>query len=120
MSDDGPAAGYLRLAERIKEFIRSQGLKVGDRLPERSKLQEQFGGTVGMTRQAVDHLKYEGIIQGEQGVAGYKIVRLPGEADTMSADQVALRRLVGALRDEVRRLAEEVAELRRELRGRRA
>ncbi len=116
--DDSNAAGYLRLAERIKEFIRKQGRRPGDRLPERSKLQEQFDGTPGTTRQAVDHLKYEGIIRGEQGRGGYKIVKLPGDPDPMSADQIALRRLVAALRDEVARLAQEVAELRRALRGR--
>ncbi len=114
------AAGYLRLAERIKEHIRTKGLAVGDRLPERRQLQENFSSTAGMTRQALDHLKYEGIIEGEQGRGGYTIIRIPGEPDPATADLAALRRLVAALRNEVRRLAGEVAELHRELRGRRA
>ncbi len=117
--DDSNAAGYLRLAERIKDHIRENGLNVGDRLPERRQIEQDFDGTPGTTRQALDHLKYEGIIKGEQGRGGYKIVKIPGDPDPMSADQVALRRLVAALRDEVARLAGEVAELRRELRGRR-
>src|ERR1044071_4612735 len=85
--DDSPAAGYLKLAERIKEHIRKHGLQVGEWLPERRGLEAEFGETAGIVRQAVDHLKYEGIIRGSQGKRGYEIIRLPGEADPMTADQ---------------------------------
>lgn len=117
MAETRNAAGYLRLAERIKQHIRDN-MQVGDRLPSRAELEETFEETTGVVRQALDHLKYEGVIAGAQGRRdGYEILRVPGEPDPMIAEQSALRRLVAQLRDEVRNLGDEVADLRREVRG---
>lgn len=109
--------GYLRLAEQLRQHIRDEGLQIGDVLPTALELGQRFEETRGVVRKALEHLKYEGTLVGHQGRPGYTIARLPGEVEPETTDSTRLRQLVRSLRDEVRRLAEDVAELRREVRG---
>ncbi len=66
------------IAKQIEQEIRSGKYPPGFRLPSRSQLAEQFD--VGQTTivQAMELLKYLGLVRGHQGRAGLE-VRDPGD-----------------------------------------
>lgn len=68
---DDKTPKYERVANAIREQIRSGQLKPGDRLPSISKLQAQFGVSYGSIRGAMLVLKAEGLVRGQPGEAVY-------------------------------------------------
>lgn len=68
-------AKYERVAEAIREQIRSGQLKPGDQLPSTTQLQEQYGVSYGSIRSAMLVLKAERLVEGRPGEGVY--VRLP-------------------------------------------
>lgn len=65
------APKYVRVADAIREQIKSGQLKPGDRLPSTVKLQEQYGVSYGSIRGAMLVLKAEGLVRGQPGEAVY-------------------------------------------------
>lgn len=65
------APKYQRVAEAIREQIRSGQLKPGDPLPSLSKLQAQYQMSYGSIRAAMLILKAEGLVRGQPGEAVY-------------------------------------------------
>jgi GntR family transcriptional regulator len=60
-------AKYERLANDIRDKIRSGELKPGDKLPSISQLRDQFSISYGSVRGAMLVLKAENLIEGRQG-----------------------------------------------------
>lgn len=60
-------AKYERLANAIREQIRSGELKPGDKLPSISQIREEYQISYGSVRGAMLVLKAEGLIEGRQG-----------------------------------------------------
>ena len=65
------APKYVRVADAIREQIRSGQLKPGDRLPSTKKLQEEYAVSYGSIRGAMLVLKAEGLVRGQPGEAVY-------------------------------------------------
>lgn len=59
---------WERIAEHIREQIRSGQLRPGDRLPSYAALGEEHGASYGTVRMALAVLRTEGWIAGEPGV----------------------------------------------------
>ncbi|WP_229401796.1 winged helix-turn-helix domain-containing protein [Micromonospora okii] len=64
-------AKYERVAEAIREQIRTGELAVGDKLPSINALQAQHGVSYGSIRGAMLVLKAEGLVEGRQGEGVY-------------------------------------------------
>jgi GntR family transcriptional regulator len=71
------APKYVRVADAIRDQIRSGQLKPGDRLPSTRELEAQFGVSYGSIRGAMLVLKAEGLVRGQPGEAVY----VRGEVD---------------------------------------
>lgn len=65
------APKYLRVADAIRERIRTGVLKPGDRLPSTKQLEAEFGVSYGSIRGAMLVLKAEGLVRGQPGEAVY-------------------------------------------------
>jgi DNA-binding GntR family transcriptional regulator len=64
-------AKYERVAEAIREQIRTGELSVGDKLPSTTALQTEYGVSYGSIRGAMLVLKAEGLVEGRQGEGVY-------------------------------------------------
>ena len=69
-TEDMPAK-FERVAEAIREQIRSGQLKPGDKLPSTSQLEEMHGVSYGSIRSAMLVLKAEGLVEGRPGEGVY-------------------------------------------------
>ena len=65
------APKYQRVADAIRERIRTGELKPGDRLPSTKRLEAEFGVSYGSIRGAMLVLKAEGLVRGQPGEAVY-------------------------------------------------
>lgn len=65
------APKYMRVADAIRERIRTGVLKPGDRLPSTKQLEEEFDVSYGSIRGAMLVLKAEGLVRGQPGEAVY-------------------------------------------------
>lgn len=68
---------YERIADDIRELIKSGKLRPGDKLPTKRQLAEQYGTSAQPVDSAMFVLRGEGLIQGRQGKGIY--VRDPDE-----------------------------------------
>ncbi|MEO3929963.1 winged helix-turn-helix domain-containing protein [Micromonosporaceae bacterium B7E4] len=66
-----PAPKYERVADAIREQIRSGQLKPGDKLPSISQLEKQYAVSYGSIRGAMLVLKAEGLVEGRPGDGVY-------------------------------------------------
>lgn len=64
-------AKYERLADAIRQQIKTGELKPGDKLPSIRELKEIYNVSYGPVRAAMLVLKAEGLVEGEPGVAVY-------------------------------------------------
>lgn len=72
-------AKYEKLANAIREQIKTGELKPGDKLPSISQLREEFGVSYGSVRGAMLVLKAERLVEGRQGDGVF--VRDPKQKD---------------------------------------
>jgi len=66
-------AKYMRVADAIRDQIRSGDLKPGDKLPSTHQLIEQHGVSYSSIRSAMLVLKAEGLVEGRQGEGVYVV-----------------------------------------------
>ncbi|NBE84472.1 FadR/GntR family transcriptional regulator [Micromonospora rubida] len=71
-------AKYVRVAEGIREQIRTGRLSVGDKLPSISALQTQHDVSYGSIRGAMLVLKAESLVEGRQGEGVYVTAKPAG------------------------------------------
>jgi GntR family transcriptional regulator len=64
-------AKYERVADAIREQIRTGQLKPGDKLPSTTQLQALHGVSYGSIRGAMLVLKAEGLVEGRPGEGVY-------------------------------------------------
>src|SRR5437588_3585213 len=69
-------AAYLQIADALRNKIRSGELAPGDALPSLSQLMAEFGVSNTVVRSAMQILRSEGLVVGQQGKGVY--VREPG------------------------------------------
>ncbi|WP_431897795.1 winged helix-turn-helix domain-containing protein [Micromonospora haikouensis] len=62
---------YERVAEAIREQIRSGKFTVGDKLPSTTELKAKHGVSYSSVRSAMLILRTEGIVEGRQGEGVY-------------------------------------------------
>ncbi|MEU9836446.1 GntR family transcriptional regulator [Streptosporangium sp. NPDC048047] len=63
----GRTHAYLRVADELRERIRSGRLKPGEKLPSQRLLAEEHGVSEILIRRALDILRNEGLIESRQG-----------------------------------------------------
>ena len=63
-----PAPKWERLAEHIRNQIKSGELKPGDKLPSTAQLKEEHGVSQTVVRQAILVLQTQGLVEGVHGV----------------------------------------------------
>jgi len=85
------------VARRISERIRAEGLAPGDQLPTESRLVEEFGVSRSVVREAVAHLRSEGLVEAHQGKGVFvtdparrKVFRLDANASGRARDLLAI------------------------------
>ncbi|WP_128431016.1 GntR family transcriptional regulator [Streptomyces cyaneus] len=70
-------APYLEVADALHARILAGEWAIGERLPSRARLAEEYGVGRNVTQRAVDHLIVEGLLEGRAGSGTY--VRVPRE-----------------------------------------
>ncbi|MFF4277433.1 winged helix-turn-helix domain-containing protein [Streptomyces kronopolitis] len=104
---------YQQVADELRERIRAGEFAEAGRLPSLSQLQADFEVSVTVAREAVRHLKADGLVVSHQGKAAFltpDAQKLAGRAGPGS-DVAELRREVTLLRTEVGELRDRVARL---------
>ncbi|MCA1490618.1 FadR/GntR family transcriptional regulator [Sinorhizobium alkalisoli] len=71
------------IAERIKDFIRTERLLPGDRLPQEKTLIEEFKAAKGTVREAMKTLETQGLIYTRSGPGGGAFVAQPSAQHAM-------------------------------------
>lgn len=59
------------VANALEEMIRSEELKIGDKLPTESELGQMFDVSRTVVREAVSHLKSLGVVESRRGVGAF-------------------------------------------------
>jgi DNA-binding transcriptional regulator YhcF (GntR family) len=111
---------YQRVADDLRSRIASGELPVGSAIPSTSKLCEAYGVSVTVIRAAVAQLREAGLVVGHAG-KGVFVSATPADISERTVGVNDLARQVGELRAELRRAdsarnAEELAELREQVR----
>lgn len=108
---------WVRTADDLRRQIADGTLGPGAQLPSMSQLCEQYGVSNTVIRAALNQLRAEGVVVGQQGVGVFvqddAAARIgAGEAGTSSDFQAIMRHLDG-IRAEVAALKQRVDELER-------
>jgi len=61
----------LQLVERLRNLIREEGLRPGDRLPSESELAARFGAARGSVREALKLLEQDGLVDVRHGLGRF-------------------------------------------------
>ena len=67
LDKSSPIPLYYQLQNSILEYIRSESINPGDRLPSLNDLANDYGVSLAVVRQAVHGLVQEGIVEAHQG-----------------------------------------------------
>jgi DNA-binding GntR family transcriptional regulator len=101
---------YERIAGELRAGIRGGKYAPGSRLPSKSELRAMHEASDGPVNEAISVLRSEGLVETRQGSGIFVCDPLPEEA---RSEYEAVMARVDAIAEEVRRLREQVAELRR-------
>jgi GntR family transcriptional repressor for pyruvate dehydrogenase complex len=71
------------IADRMKDYIRSEGLAPGDRLPQERELIDRFKAAKGTVREAMKALETQGLIFTRSGPGGGAFVAAPSAQHAM-------------------------------------
>ncbi|MEU1091614.1 GntR family transcriptional regulator [Streptomyces sp. NPDC005576] len=72
---------YLQVADALRDRIRAGEWAVGDKLPSRARIAEEYGVGASVAQRAMERLTIEGILEGRAGSGTY--VRRPRERRRM-------------------------------------
>ena len=75
---------YVRAKKKILQYIRSKGLRAGDRLPTEIELSEQLDISRLTLREALNALKSEGIVHAVQGKGTFVACEFDHIADSLN------------------------------------
>ncbi len=75
---------YVRAKKKILQYIRSEGLRAGDRLPTEIELSEQLDISRLTLREALNALKSEGIVHAVQGKGTFVACEFDHIADSLN------------------------------------
>ena len=67
---EGRASRPLQVAEAMKQFVVSEGLQAGDKLPSEAELMALFGMAKGTIREATRILEAQGLVKTRTGPGG--------------------------------------------------
>jgi len=98
-------APYRRVAEMIKDSIRSGAMKSGEKLPANRRLAEQYEVALGTAQKAVGLLEEEGWVVTTPTVGVFVAAQPPDEAASASDLSERVSQLVDAFEAFDRRLA---------------
>src|SRR5687768_3677037 len=113
---DDSRAPYLQMADDLRQAIRSGSLGPGDRLPSTRELMEQYGVANMTVQNALRVLRDEGLIYGVPGRGSYVRSEVSqagpaAEGEAHSPEYVAILHQLGAMTDELQRIADRVTQL---------
>lgn len=118
---------YEQVKVKLRKRITKGDLKAGQRIPSTKELQDQYGVSFTVVRRAVQELKDEGLLYGEAGRAVFvrdrpspgspqeSIARVSAGVDSVEAKLDTMRAANQQARDNMDSMAEELAEVRRQV-----
>ena len=104
------APAYVQVAADLREQIRSGALPVGERIPSMAQLRELYKVSNTVIRDALNDLRREGLIIGQQG-KGVFVRALPEPAADPSDDVRLIHERLDAIMRTVRHLDERLVAL---------
>jgi GntR family transcriptional regulator len=96
-------AGYLQIADDLREQIRTGSLAPGSPLPSTSRLAERYDASLGVVKMAVGILRTEGLVIGQQGKGVF--VREDAALEPSGTTDDPLTEIRATLRELTRRIA---------------
>lgn len=106
---------YVQVAADLREQIEAGKLQPGQRLPAGRELAEQYGVALMTVQNAIRVLRDQGLVTSQQGRGVFVREQRPEDRSAItrehSADYQQFMRQIGAVQDELRRVADRVAEL---------
>lgn len=101
---------YAQLAEDLRKQMRDGSLAVGSEIPSTSQLMIQYEVSNTVVKRALDLLKAEGLLIGQQG-KGVFVRELPAAPEPSAADVAAVMRRLDELGATVEQLVDRIAAL---------
>lgn len=99
-------AGYLQIADDLREQIRMGSLGPGTPLPSTTQLAKQYDASLSMVKMAIGVLRTEGLVIGQQGKGVYV-----QEAGVPASDELAeIRATLRALSERLARVEAALAD----------
>lgn len=95
-------AGYLQIADDLRERIRTGEMAPGSPLPSTTRLAETYEVSLGVVKMAVGTLRTEGLVVGQQGKGVFVREDAAPKPSGMSDPLTEIR---AALREQSRRIA---------------
>jgi DNA-binding GntR family transcriptional regulator len=95
-------AGYLQIADDLRERIRTGELAPGSPLPSTARLAETYEVSLGVVKMAVGILRTEGLVVGQQGKGVF--VREDAAPEPSGTSEDPLTEIRAALREQSRRI----------------
>ncbi|HUR74485.1 MAG TPA: GntR family transcriptional regulator [Sporichthya sp.] len=99
---------YLQIADDLRREVQSGRLPVGERLPARRQLSEQYGVAPETIRRSLDELAREGVIA-TQSTRGTYVIKTPEQIEPSPEYQKVMA--------EMQRLSERVEDLEIRMQG---
>lgn len=103
---------YRQVADDLRTKIRTGQYEAGAALPSTRRLMETYEVSITVVRAAVNQLRLEGLVLGQPG-KGVFVTDAPPSAADEENDLAEVRRQMDALRTELLRLNERIADLER-------
>jgi DNA-binding GntR family transcriptional regulator len=101
---------YLQVAAELRRQITSGALPVGEKIPSMTQLRELYSVSNTVIRDALNELRREGLIVGQQG-KGVFVQEIPSPSDKVSDEAKMIHERLDAITKTVRRLDERMAAL---------
>ncbi|WP_328321816.1 winged helix-turn-helix domain-containing protein [Kribbella sp. NBC_00382] len=104
LNSSSPAATYIKVADAIRDAIRTGELAPGQQLPAGPKLAQEFGVALMTVRRAIDSLRAEGLLHSTHGVGVFVAAGNEPENDVASLRATVddLSRRLGAIEERLR------------------
>ncbi|WP_406467069.1 GntR family transcriptional regulator [Streptomyces sp. NBC_01594] len=101
---------YAQLADDLRKQMREGSLAVGSEIPSTSQLMSQYEVSNTVVKRALDLLKAEGLLIGQQG-KGVFVRELPAAPEPSAVDVAAVMRRLDDLGATVEQLVDRIAAL---------